>query len=116
MVDQRRDRVAVLTREEFVPAASASQVHVLDGRTGGLLHTVAVGADANALAVDERTGQVFATAMNVYGTPAVSDSTALLRIWLRRWLPWSWVLRLLPPAPITTTGTVTMLDLSRVSA
>jgi hypothetical protein len=106
----------VLTRAEFVPAAPASRVHVLDGRTGGLLHTVAVGADASALAVDGRTGTVFATAMNVDGTSAVSDSTAPPRIWLRRWLPWSWILRLLPPAPITTTGTVTMLDLARVSA
>ena len=89
---------------------------VLDGRTGRLLHTVAVGADASALALDERTGDTFVAAMNVYGMPAGSDNTGLPRAWLQRWLPWSWVLRLLPPAPITTTGTVTMLDLSRLSA
>jgi hypothetical protein len=52
--------------------------------------------------------------MNVYGMPAGSDNTGRLQAWLQRWLPRSWVLRLLPPAPITTTGTVTMLDLSRV--
>jgi YVTN family beta-propeller protein len=109
-VDPRRGRVVVLTSEEFVPTAPAGQVQVLDERTGRLLHTVAVGADASALAVDERTGKVFATAMNVYGRPAGSDN----RRWLRRWLPWSWLSRLLPPAP--TTGTVTMLDLARVSA
>jgi hypothetical protein len=56
------------------------------------------------------------TVINVYGMPAGSDNTGLLRAWLGRWLPWSWVLRLLPLAPITTTGTVTMLDLSRLSA
>jgi YVTN family beta-propeller protein len=109
-VDQRRGRVVVLTSEEFVPAAPAGQVLVLDGRTGRRLHTVAVGANASALALDERTGQVFATAMNVYGTPAGSDNTR----WLRRWLPWFRVSWLLPPAP--TTGTVTMLDPSRLSA
>ena len=115
-VDQRRARVVVLTSEEFVPSAPAGQVQVLDGRTGRLLHTVAVGADASALALDERTGQVFAAAMNVYGMPPGSDSTRLVRTWLRRWLPWSWVPRLLPPAPTTTMGTVTMLDLARVAA
>jgi hypothetical protein len=115
-VDQRRDRVVVLTREEFVPAAPAGQVQVLDGRTGRLLHSVAVGADASALAVDERTGKVFAAAMNVYGMPAGSDHTRGLWACLRRWLPWSWLSQLLPPAPTTTTGTVTMLDLARLSA
>jgi YVTN family beta-propeller protein len=114
VVDQRRGRVVVLTGEEFVPAASTGQVQVLDGRTGRLLHTVAVGADASALALDERTGKVFAIAMNVSGMPAGSDNTRWLRARLRRWLPLSWVARLLRPAP--TTGTVTMLDLSRLSA
>jgi YVTN family beta-propeller protein len=113
-VDQRRGHVVVLTSEAFVPSASAGRVQVLDGRTGRLLHTVAVGAEASALALDERTGKVFATAMNVYGMPAGSDNRRWLRTWLRRWLPWSWLSRLLPPAP--TTGTVTMLDLARVSA
>jgi hypothetical protein len=37
-----------------------------------------------------------------------------LPVLLRRWLPWSWVLRRLPPVPATTTGTETMLDLSRL--
>src|SRR5918912_625156 len=87
-VDPRRGRVVVLTSEEFVPAAPAGQVQVLDGRTGRLLHTAPVGADATALALDERTGKVFATAMNVYGQPAGSDTTRWLRAWLRRWLPW----------------------------
>jgi hypothetical protein len=91
-------------------------VQVLDGRTGRLLHTVAVGADASALALDERTGNVFTTAMNVYGLPGGSDRPGWLRAWLGRWLPRRWALRLLPPAPATTTGTVTMLDLARVSA
>jgi hypothetical protein len=54
--------------------------------------------------------------MNVYGMPAGSDNTRWLRAWLRRWLPWSWVPRLLPPVPVTTTGTVTLLDLARVPA
>jgi DNA-binding beta-propeller fold protein YncE len=115
-VDQRRGRVVVLTREEFVPAAAAGQVQVLDGRTGRLLHTVAVGADASALALDERTGKVFATAMNVYDLPVGADGTGWLRAWLGRWLPQRWVSRLLPPAPVTTTGTVTMLDPARVPA
>jgi YVTN family beta-propeller protein len=115
-VDQRRDRVVVLTGEEFVRSAPAGQVQVLDGRTGRLLHTVAVGADASALAVDGGTGNVFAVAMNLDGLSAGSDSTAGLRAWLGRWLPRRWVSRLLPPAPTPTTGTVTMLDLSRVSA
>jgi hypothetical protein len=44
----------------------------------------------------------------------VCESRQRLRAWLRRWLPWSWVLRLLPPVPATTTGTETMLDLSRL--
>jgi DNA-binding beta-propeller fold protein YncE len=111
-VDQRRGRIVVLTSDRFGPSAPAGQVQVVDGRTGRLLYTVAIGADATALALDERTGKVFATAMNAYGKPAVSDSTTLLRIWLRRWLPWSWVPRLLPPTPVTATGTVTMLDLA----
>jgi YVTN family beta-propeller protein len=115
-VDPRRGRVVVLTSEEFVPSAPAGQVQVLEGRTGRLLHTVAVGADASALALDERTGKVFAVAMNLDGLPAGSESTGWLRAWLRRWLPWSWVSRLLPPVPAPTTGTVTMLDLARVSA
>jgi YVTN family beta-propeller protein len=115
-VDQRQGRVVVLTSEEFVPSAPAGRVQVLDGRTGRLLHTVPVGADATALAVDERTGKVFAAAMNVYGLPAGSDNTRWLRAWLRRWLPWSWVSRLLPPVPAPTTGTVTMLDLAGVAA
>ena len=116
VVDQRRDRVVVLTREEFVPSAPAGQVVVLDGLTGRLLHTAAVGAEVSAVALDERTGDAFVTATNVYGMPAGSDNTGLLRAWLQRGVPWSWVLRLLPPAPATTTGTVTMLDLSRLSA
>jgi hypothetical protein len=91
-------------------------VQVLEGRTGRLLHTVAIGADASALAVDERTGNVFATAMNVSGRPAGSDTTLWLQTWLWRWQPWSWVSRLPPPAPTATTGTVTMLDLARLSA
>jgi len=115
-VDQRRGRVIVLTSEEFMPSAPAGQVKVLDGRTGRLLHTVAVGADASALALDERTGTAFVTAMNVYGLPAGADTTHRLRTWLHRWLPWSWVSRLLPPVPAMTTGTVTMLDLSHLSA
>ena len=65
---------------------------------------------------DERTGQVFATAMNAYGMPAGSDTTRLARAWLRRWLPWSWVSRLLQLVPAPTTGTVTMLALAPVSA
>jgi YVTN family beta-propeller protein len=115
-VDQRRDRVVVLTSEAFVPAALAGQVQVLEGRTGRLLHTVAVGADASALALDEHTGKVFATAMNVYHLPAGADNTGWLRAWLGRWLPRRWVPRLLPPAPAATTGMVTMLDLARVPA
>jgi hypothetical protein len=76
-VDPRQGRVVVLTSEEFGPSAPAGQVHVLEGRTGRFLRTVAVGADATA-----------------------------------RWLPQPWVLRLLPPTPVTATGTVTMLDLT----
>jgi hypothetical protein len=75
-----------------------------------------VGADASALALDERTGAVFATAMNVYDLPAGVDNRRWLRAWLQHWLPWSWVSRLLPPVPASTTGTVTMLDLARVPA
>jgi YVTN family beta-propeller protein len=59
-VDQRRGYVVVLTSEEFVPSAPAGQVQVLDGRTGRLLHTVPVGADASALRMahdDERCGR-----------------------------------------------------------
>jgi DNA-binding beta-propeller fold protein YncE len=115
-VDQRRDHIVVLTSEEFVPAAPAGQVQVLEGRTGRLLHTAAVGADASALALDEHTGKVFATALNVYDLPDGADNRRRLRTWLRRWLPWSWVSRLLPPVPAPTTGTVTMLDLARVPA
>jgi YVTN family beta-propeller protein len=115
-VDRRRGRVVVLTSEQFAPAAPVGQVQVLEGRTGRLLHTVPVGADASALALDERTGKVFATAMNIYGLPGGSDNRCWLRAWLRRWLPWSWVSRLLPPAPAATTGTVTMLDLPQLPA
>jgi hypothetical protein len=115
-VDQRRGHVVVLTSEEFMPSARASQVQVLDGRTGRLLYTVAIGTDASALALDERTGDAFVTAMNGYGMPAGSDTTRVVRAWLRRWLPWFWVSRLLPPVPAPTTGMVTMLDLSRVPA
>jgi DNA-binding beta-propeller fold protein YncE len=118
-VDQRRGRVVVLTSEERVPSAPVGQVQMLDGQTGQLLHTVAVGADARALALDERTGDAFVTAvtaMNGYGMPAGSDKTRLVRAWLRRWLPWFWVSRLLPPVPAPTTGMVTMFDLSRLSA
>jgi hypothetical protein len=82
----------VLPSEEFVPSAPAD------------------------LALDERTGDAFATAMNVDGMPAGSDNTGLLRAWLGRWLPRRWVSRLLPPAPAATTGTVTVLDLARFSA
>jgi hypothetical protein len=56
------------------------------------------------------TGHAFTTAQTIDGTPAGSDRTRLLRTWLHRWLPWA--PQLLPPAPATTTGTVTMLDLS----
>jgi hypothetical protein len=96
----------------MVALPRASRVQVLDGRTGRLLHTVAVGAEASALAVDERTGNVFATTMNVYGKPAVTDGMHLLRAWLHRSLPP--VPRLLPPTPVAATGSVTMLDLSPV--
>jgi hypothetical protein len=34
-VDQRRDRVVVLTSEEFVPGARAGQVQVLEDGRGG---------------------------------------------------------------------------------
>jgi len=115
-VDQRRGRIVVLTRASPWPSttATADLVTVLDGRTGRLMHTVAIGADASALALDGRTGHAFAAAMNVYGRPANSDNTGLLRTWLGRWLPRRWVSRFLPPAPVTTTGTVTMLDLARL--
>src|SRR5438067_11330371 len=44
----------------------------------------------------------------------VQFDAALLRTWLRRLVPQPRVSRLLPPA--TTTGTVTMLDLWRVTS
>ena len=56
------------------------------------------------------------TAMNGYGLPAGSENTRLMRAWLRRWLPRSWGSQLLLPVPAPTTGIVTMLDLSRLSA
>ena len=99
-----------MVRRSFTPQRYAGT------RARSSIVTVPVGADATALAVDERTGKVFAAAMNVYGLPAGSDNTRWLRAWLRRWPPWSWVSRLLPPAPAPTTGTVTMLDLARVPA
>jgi hypothetical protein len=55
-------------------SGNADQVQVLDEQAGRLLHTVAVGTDASALALDERTGTVFATATNLDGIPAGSDS------------------------------------------
>jgi hypothetical protein len=58
-----------------VPSAPVGQVQVLDGWTGRLLHTVAVGTDASALTLDERTGDAFVTAMNGYGMLAGSDNT-----------------------------------------
>jgi DNA-binding beta-propeller fold protein YncE len=115
-VDQRRDRVVVLTSGELVPSGPVGRVQVLEGRTGRLLHTVAVGTDTSGLALDERTGDAFVPAMNGYSMPAGSDNTRLVRSWLRRWLPRSWVSQLLPPVPAPTTGMVTMLDLARVSA
>ena len=85
---------------------------------GQLLTSTATDVKAAPLLVvlDERTGKVFATALNVYDLPAGSDSTGWLRAWLGRWLPRRWVSRLLPPAPAATTGTVTMLDPARVPA
>jgi hypothetical protein len=115
-MDQRRGRVVMLSSEELVPSAPVGRVRVLEGQTGRLLHTVAVGTDASALALDERMGDAFVTALNGYGMPAGSENTRLMRAWLRRWLPRSWVSRLLPPVPAPTTGMVTMLDLSPLSA
>jgi hypothetical protein len=113
-VDQRRGRIVVLTTASLSASGRVDQVQVLEGRTGRLLRTVAVGTDASAVALDECTGQVFATAINVNAMPAGSDTTGPLRVWLGRWLPRRWVPQLLPPAPVTTTGTVSMLDLSRL--
>jgi DNA-binding beta-propeller fold protein YncE len=115
-VHQRRNRVVVLTSEEFMPGA-AGQVQVLEGRTGRRLHTVAVGLGPAALAVEERSGHVFVA--NSYGTPAGDGSMSRLVAWSRHWLPaWGqrWLRRLAHSVPPTDTlpGTVTVLDLSRV--
>jgi YVTN family beta-propeller protein len=51
-VDQRTDRV-------FIADSSASVVYVLDAATGTFLHTITVGVDPRAIAVDAGQGEVF---------------------------------------------------------
>jgi DNA-binding beta-propeller fold protein YncE len=116
-VDQRAGRVFVSTGQGPWPSTTPAWVRVLDGRTGRLLHTVAVGRGPAALAVDESSGHVFV--VNSYGTPASPGSLSRLVAWGRPWLPaWgrSWLSRLAPsPLPLRTLrGTVTVIDPSRL--
>ena len=91
-------------------------MQVLDGRTGRLLRTVAVGLGPVALAVDTRSGHVFVA--NIYGTPAGPGSMSWLLAWSRHWLPaWGqhWLSSLALPSPPArvTTGSVSVLDVAR---
>jgi YVTN family beta-propeller protein len=110
-VDERSGRLFVAlagaTNSDGV-FMNAGSVRVLDARSGSILHTVALGPDPTAIAVDETTGRVFVASAG--GLVRVPDAWGWVPLWLRRRLPF-----LPPPGPRThwVPGSVTVLDATR---
>lgn len=77
--------LAVDMRTHRVIVASAEGVRVLDARSGDVLRMRPLALDALALAVDERTGHVFAVTGG--GTVCPRDPWAWMPAAIRRWLP-----------------------------
>lgn len=104
-VDARRHRVFVVNANIQGGAHAVEtpgSVSVLAARTGRLLHTISVGMDPLAIAVDEQTDRVFVVNSASASQP---DPWQWIPGWVRRWVP------LIPPRQVDTTrGSVSMLD------
>jgi YVTN family beta-propeller protein len=91
-VDETSGRIFVVVRvadSHGVPTES-ERLAVLDGRSGTLLQSIAVGADVVALAVDPRTQRAFIVrrTVGVSAAPRRPDGVAAVTVWARRVLPW----------------------------
>jgi YVTN family beta-propeller protein len=96
-VGQNPDAVAVDARTGRVYVASAGatdaagntvgpgSIEVLDAHSGQIARTMAVGIAPSAVAVDERTGDVFV--VNAGGSVSRPGAWAWVPRWMRRWLP-----------------------------
>jgi hypothetical protein len=91
-------------------------VSVLDAGSGRVLHRIVVGPSPLAMVVDPTTAHLFVAHMppgDQVRTPGGGVSGQMMWKWvpqpLRRWVPW------LPhPAPPIRTGSVTVVDTTRV--
>lgn len=115
--DERSGRVFVLAAGPRYPQGNpkgTGTVSVLDDQSGRLVQTITVGLLPVQVAVDERTGHIFVVNAGCpapalpCGGAAPADLWGWLPSWLRRWLPWFPV-----PRRPSTSGTVSMLDVSR---
>jgi YVTN family beta-propeller protein len=90
-VDETRGRIFVIVRAadgHGVPT-ERERLAVLDGRSGTLLQSIAIGADVVALAVDPRTQRAFIVRRAVVADgPRRPDGVAAVTAWARRVLPW----------------------------
>lgn len=109
VVDGLRRRVFVLNRSDG--AASADSVSVLDATSGRLLRRVVVGRLAGEMALDATSGRLLVVNQGGAGAPGTSGASRWqwMPVWLRRFVPW-----LKPAAPAPDTGSVTVLNLSRL--
>jgi YVTN family beta-propeller protein len=108
VVDARRGHVFAVAGTR---TAARGSVLMLDATSGHLLRRLPVGLAPVALALDETMGRLFVVNMRGEG----SARAGMPNLWgwvprgLRRWIAW-----LPQPAPPTSTGSVTVLDVARV--
>jgi YVTN family beta-propeller protein len=110
-VDERTGRVFVTLAGPMSPDGvfmSAGSVRVLDARSGSILHTVTVGPDPRAVAVDEASGRAFVVGGG--GRVRAADAWGGVLLWLRRWLPF---LPPLGPRTHSVPGDVAVIDATR---
>ena len=87
-VDERKGRVylaSVGATDAAGNPVGPGNIEVLDARSGQIIRTVAVGVAPSAVAVDERTGDVFV--VDAGGLVSRPSTWAWVPRWVRRWLP-----------------------------
>lgn len=113
VVDGLRKHVFVLNRTDFAGSGTtgADSVSVLDATSGRVLRRIPVGRFARDMALDETSGRLVIVNQGGGGTTSTSGPTSWwwMPTWLRRFVPW-----LNPAASVPDTGSVTVLNLSRL--